>query len=136
MNIIIDSNILFSALIKNSFTRKLILTYDGFFLFPNFIFEEMENHKEELINKSGMNHEDFNNLFQLILRKVIIVPNEILYNYKNEALKIVKDIDPDDVLFIACVLAYPESILWSEDKKLKRQTKIKVFNTQEIKNIL
>ncbi len=136
MNIIIDSNILFSALIKNSFTRKLILTYDGFFLFPNFIFEEMENHKEELINKSGMNHEDFNNLFQLILRKVIIVPNEVLYPYKTEALKIVKDIDLDDVLFIACALAYPESILWSEDKKLKKQIKVKIFNTQEIKSIL
>ena len=57
MNIIIDSNVLFSALIKNSFTRRIILEYQGLFLFPSIIFEETERHKEELLKKSGMSPE-------------------------------------------------------------------------------
>lgn len=136
MNIIIDSNILFSALIKDSVTRRIILEYNGLFLFPSFIFQEMEKHKEELLNKSGMDIKEFNELLGVILKKVIIVPEEILFQYRNEALEIVKNIDLDDILFIACALAYPNSIIWSDDKKLKEQIKIKILNTQEIIDLL
>ena len=59
MNIIIDSNVFFSALIKNSLTRKMILLYTGKFLFPSFIFDEMEKHKGELEEKSGMGTKQF-----------------------------------------------------------------------------
>ena len=136
MKIVIDSNVLFSALIKDSATRKLILEYDDFFLFPEFIFEEMEKHKEELFKKSKMENKDFGRLLQIILKKVMIVPNEVLLPHKKEALEIVKSIDLDDAAFIACVLAYPNSILWSDDKKLKKQTKVRVLSTQEIMNVI
>lgn len=136
MNIIIDSNELFSALIKDSVTRKIILDYNRFFFFPSFIFEEVQEHKKELLKKSGMSEEDFNELFQLILKKVVIVPNEVLVPYKKEAFEIVKSIDPDDVLFVACALAYTNSILWSNDRKLKKQSRVEVFNTEEIIKLL
>ncbi len=96
----------------------------------------MEKHKEELMKKSRMIPKDFNKLLQLILQKVMIVPSEILHPYRKEALEIVKDIDVDDVIFVACVLANPNSILWSDDKKLKKQSKITVLNTEQIKGYL
>lgn len=136
MNIIIDSNILFSALIKDSTTRQIILKYDNLFLFPEYIFEEMERHQQELFEKSQMNKKDFSQLLQIVLKKVIIVPNESLINYRKEALEIIKDIDKDDTIFIGCALAYPNSIIWSDDKKLKLQNKIKVLNTKEIIKLL
>ena len=136
MNIIIDSNVLFSALIKDSLTRKLILDYDGTFLFPSYIFEEYEKHKKELIKKTGMEDADIQKLINLILKKVFIVPNEILDSYREEALNVIGKIDPDDVLFIACALAYENSIIWSDDKKLKNQTRVKVLNTSEIIKII
>ena len=132
MNIVIDSNILFSALIKDSLTRKVILDYDGTFLFPSYIFEEMEKHKEELLKKSKMTAKDFNALLSLLLRKVLIVPTDSLRPYKKQAYDIVKDIDPDDVLFIACALAYPQSFLWSDDKKLRRQSIVPMLSTREM----
>jgi len=67
MNIVLDSNILFSALIKNSTTRKIILDYDGFFLFPSYIFIEMEHHKDELYKKSELSEKEFDDLLHLIL---------------------------------------------------------------------
>lgn len=136
MNIIIDSNPLFSALIKDSITRRTILEYDGFFLFPSFIFEEMQKHKAELLKKSRMPEEDFGKLLQLILRKVVVVPNEVIVPHKKEAFGIVKEIDQDDVIFVACALAYPNSIIWSNDRKLKEQEKVKVLNTKEIIELL
>lgn len=132
MNIVLDANILFSALIKDSKTRELILGYDDFFFFPSYIFIEMEEHKKELLKKSGMSAEDFNELLQLLLKKMVIVPNESLIPFKEKADSIVKGIDPDDSLFIACALAYPPSCLWSDDKSLKKQNKVKVFETKEI----
>ena len=136
MNIIIDSNVLFSALIKDSLTRKLILEYDGFFLFPSYIFDEVEKHKHELMKKSRMIQKDFNTLLFIILRKVKIVDTNTLQDYNKEALEIIKDIDVNDAIFIACALAYPNSVIWSDDRKLKKQSKIQIINTKEIKDIL
>ena len=96
----------------------------------------MEKHKEELMKKSRMVPKDFNKLLQLILQKVVIVPSEILYPYRKEALEIIKEIDVDDVVFVACALVYPDSILWSDDKQLKKQSKITVLNTKQIKEFL
>ena len=136
MKIIIDSNILFSALIKDSLTRRMILEYNGYFLFPYFIFEEMEKHKGELLKKSEMSAKDFNLLLNLLLKKVMIVPTEVLFQYRKEAYEIIKDIDPDDTIFIACALAYPDSVIWSDDKKLKQQTHVRIINTAEMYEIL
>ena len=136
MKIVIDSNILFSALIKDSITRRIILDYENQFLFPSYIFEEMEIHKTELITKSKMKEKDFEELLSLLLRKVIIIPNEVLLHYKNDAYQIIKDIDPDDVTFIACALAFTDSAIWSDDKKLKQQSKVRIINTNEMYSML
>lgn len=132
MNIVIDSNILFSALIKDSTTRKIILDYDGFFLFPSYIFIEMEKHIDELLEKSKMNRADFDNLLHMVLKKVLVVPASVMKQYRDEALGIVKDIDINDALFVACALAHQESMIWSDDKKLKNQSRIKILNTKEM----
>jgi predicted nucleic acid-binding protein len=132
LNIIIDSNILFSALIKDSLIRKMILLYTGTFLFPSYIFDEMEKHKEGLLEKSGMGTKQFEMLLTILLQKVQIVPTDILRPYEKKAYDTVKDIDPDDTLFIACALAYSDSILWSDDKKLKQQTVVPIINTKEM----
>lgn len=50
----------------------------------------------------------------------------------NEALSLVRTIDQDDAIFVACALAYRDSILWSDDKRLKFVQKINVFNTFEM----
>ena|SRR3989338_844715 len=132
MRIVLDSNRLFSALIKESITRKIILEYDGYFLFPSYIFYELEKHKDELLKKSKMEEPDFDMLLQILLKKVLIVPEQTLDEYKKEAIGIVKDIDLDDAVFIACALAFPNSVIWSEDKKLKKQDKVKIINTFEM----
>ena len=136
MRIVLDSNIFFSALIKDSLTRKLLVEYEGFFLFPSYIFEEMEKYKADLLTKSRMRPQDFDQLLKLLLKKVLIVPEEVLKDYREEALEIVKNIDRDDALFIACALAYPKSVIWSDDKKLKNQNRVKIISTAEISEYL
>lgn len=137
MRIVIDSNALFAALIKDSTTRKIILEYDSLFLFPEIIFEEVEKYKSDLLRKSGMDEKEFNKLLELILRKVVIVPTELLDPYYDESDKLAQSVEsPEDQLFFSCALAHPDSVIWSNDKKLRRQSKVKIITTQEMNNLL
>src|SRR3989338_3118761 len=136
MIIIIDSNILFSALIKDSLTRKLIYETDYDLILPEIVFEELRKYKEELVRKTRLSEEEFDKTLRLILKYVRIIPTEQIKHYRNEAWEIIKDHSPEDVMFIACALAFDGSILWSDDKKLKRQNKVTVLNTSEILKIL
>ncbi len=130
MNITIDSNILFSALIKESITRKIILNYPNKFLFPEFVFQEFLKYKDLILKKSKLSPKEFYFLLNHLLKKVKIIRNVDISMYKEESLKILKNIDLKDAPFIATCLRY-NSILWSDDKALKNQNKIIILNTKE-----
>jgi predicted nucleic acid-binding protein len=136
VKIIIDSNILFSAIIKDSIHRRLILEYDDFFLFPAYLFVEMQKHKNLLVTKSKLSETDFNLLVGIFLQKIIMIPDVSIEEQIKKAHDIVKNIDVDDKVFISCALAFPGSILWSNDKELKRQNDVMVINTSEFKEFL
>ncbi|MGV8162880.1 MAG: PIN domain-containing protein [Candidatus Nanoarchaeia archaeon] len=136
MNIILDSNIIFSSLIKNSTTRKLILKNKELFILPEFVFEELNKHKSELLLKTRIASDEFQELFQSIISDINIVPKKYSDEHMLEAIRIVKDIDMGDASFIACALLYPDSIIWSDDKALKKQKEVKVLNTKEIIELL
>ena len=51
MDLVIDANVLFSALIKDSFAYNLLFS-DTFHIFtPEYIFTELEKHKDEILEK-------------------------------------------------------------------------------------
>ena len=61
MKLVLDSNIIFSALITKSKTRDIILS-DLFELYaPEYIFNELTKHKEILVRKSKLDREDWMN---------------------------------------------------------------------------
>ena len=136
MQIVIDSNVMFSAVVRDSVTRKLIIDYNGLFLLPEFVFDEMKGHKDELLGKSGLSEGDLDVMMGFLLSKTEIIPTSFLLSYMDEAVKAVKDIDPKDAIFVACCLAHPNSVLWSDDKALKRQNKVSVLSTREIMEII
>lgn len=136
LKVVIDSNILFSALIRNGTNRQLILEFPGELLFSSFIYDEAKKYQHELMAKSGMNPNEFQLLFQFLLQRMTIVDAEKIKPFQKQAKTIVKDIDPNDDVFIACALAHPNSILWSNDKALKRQSIVRVCDTAELLTLL
>jgi len=131
MNIVVDTNIFISALIKDSTTRNSIVNSKDNLLFPEFEFNEIEEHKEEILEKSQLSENEFNSLFSNLLKYVQIVKTKEIINYKKQAFDIIGKIDEDDVIFIATALAYNASI-WSDDTDFKKQDKIKILTTKEI----
>ena len=65
MELVIDANILFSALIKDSTTSDLL--FKNTLYAPEFIFEEFKKYKEELQKKSKRSEAEFNEFFVIIL---------------------------------------------------------------------
>lgn len=135
MNIIIDTNIFISALIKEGITREIIAKSGLNFIFPEFELKEIKEHKEEIIRGSGLSKKEFDILLLRLLNYVKIAPVEITLNFKKEAEEIMGKIDNDDVQFIATAIAF-NSLIWSNDNHFKKQNKIKVLTTKEIINFL
>ena len=129
-----DTNILISALIKDSFSRKIILESNFKFLSPDFSLQEIEKYKEEILEKSGITNNDFYTLLYSILDKIEIVKKDE-YNYKiKEAEDIIGKIDIKDVPFIALALALGNEVsgIWTDDKDFERQNRIKVWKSRDV----
>jgi len=131
MNIIIDTNIFISALIKDGHVRNLIVhSKDALFL-PEFELEEIYKNREEIIKKAKLTEKEFLMLVLRLLSYVKIVPNDICIKYETTAFRIMANIDIDDVQFIAAALAL-NAIVWSDDNHFQKQKEVKVVTTREI----
>ncbi|SRR3989338_3352433 len=133
MKIVIDSNIFISALLKDGKVREIILiNVANTFFFPETILEEIKEHKEEILEKSGLSVEDFEDLISRLLNYVIIVPFGKIRMFEEEARQIIGDIDKDDISFIAASLANDSCPIWSNDSHFKQQNKIQSLTTEEL----
>jgi len=128
MDLVIDSNILFAALLKDSETSNIIFKHTLYA--PEFIFEEFSKHKDYLKGKTKRTEEKFNEIFDLFERNVIIIPKKEIDPFIEKA----KIISPDakDVPYLALALKLRCS-LWSNDKDLKgKQDAIQVYSTEDL----
>jgi len=134
MELIIDANILMSALvITKGFTYDLIFN-DKIRLFaPEYLLEEFEEHREEIIEKSKLSEEELQLFLSLISTKIDFIP----YTEFKEFIKQSEEItpDPDDTEYLALALKLNCSI-WSNDKRLKNQDKIKIYSTDELIKVI
>ena len=131
MNLIIDTNIFISALIKEGLVGGLIV-HSPFNLFiPEQELIEIKRYEKLISEKSGKSIGEIRDLIRKLLRYVSIIRNEFLLYYNNQAESIMEKIDNDDVIFIAAALAL-NCPIWSEDKHFQKQKEIKIFNTNDI----
>ncbi len=132
MELVIDANILFSALIRDSNVRRFLLFSGHSFYVPEFIFEEINEHIEEIRKKTLLSKSEIREIldFLLVFGNIKIIPLDEIKNYRNEALKISPD--PDDAPYVALALKL-KCAIWSNDKSLKeKQDAVKVYNSEEV----
>ena len=120
MILITDSNILFSAVVKpNSLISKILKKERNFqFVAPDYLLEEIEEHLPDIAKITKKTQKQIKTEFYNILEEfVILTSKDITEANLLKAEKITKDIDVDDIPFIAFHLQYKHKI-WSLDKKL------------------
>ena len=130
MDLVIDANVLFSVLIKRGKTEEIIFETDLHLFAPEFIFEEFDKYKERIFGKTERTDEEFNDLMNVLKKKIKIIPNEETEKYISEAKKISPDEKDSDYFALALKL---KCAIWSQDRKLKeKQNKINVYSTEDL----
>lgn len=129
MKFIIDANPLFSALIKDSATANIIINENIELFAPEFIFEEFLEHKEEILAKTKRTEKELNDLVNNLKSIIHIVPQKEFELFLGEAKELTSDEDDFPYLALALRLNVP---IWSNDKKLRKQHKVKIYSTEEL----
>ncbi|MDR0873047.1 MAG: PIN domain-containing protein [Prevotellaceae bacterium] len=121
MKIIVDTNIVFSALLNsNSRIGRLLLdTRDKFqFYSCKYLQKEILRHIDKIRQYSGLNDDDLSELITLVESRIFFLDEELLPpDIITEAKELVSDIDFDDFAFVA-IAKHLDAWLWTGDKKL------------------
>lgn len=121
MKLVIDTNLLFSAISKRDgiiaeliMNPQIQLHLTGCY----FSYIELFKYKEKLIKTSNIVEIDFLHIMYQIIKRIhfvneSIIPKEIIY----AAHELTHDIDEKDTVFVAMSL-FTQQALWSGDKEL------------------
>jgi len=131
VKLVVDANVVISALIADSKTRELVVMLEPELLTPEVIHGEIGNHEALIVEKSGMDADRVQQFIDLLFRYIETVPASEFYPYIEEAEEAIGDADPDDVLYVACALAR-EAGVWSDDSDFDEQDLVPVFTTGEV----
>lgn len=143
MKIIVDTNIIFSAVL-NSSSRigKILINSNKYFdLYTcNFLKTEILKNQEKIQSLTGLSETETDELVLLVTKNIKFI-NEKLISIETLSIteKLLKDIDPGDIPFVALAKQL-KCKLWTGDKKLIKGLKIKGFTdtitTAELSNLL
>lgn len=143
MNIVVDSNIIISILIKqDGITAKRFhqLAEHNKLFIHSYTLTELTKHNNKIKKASKLNDTDFNSSKTNILSSfTILETNAIPPSVYQKAFNLVKGIDENDTVFIA-VCIYIDGILWTGDKilyySLKERGVSNIYNSLDIETLL
>ena len=130
MKVLVDTNRIIAALVKNGITRDILFDENFEFVTPDFTITEIKEHEYELLKKTKLTKQEFEILLALIFEHITIIP---ISDYEDflEACK--NDIsDQDDIPFLAACLASNAQGIWAHDEHFLEQHKAKVFTNIDL----
>lgn len=118
---VVDSNVIWSLAyhVKSAIGQFIMADSDQIKLYaPEFLKEELENHFDKIVQLSGQSREEVNVVLKLAYAKIHFIADEqIPFEFYRKALPMVRDIDMDDLVFVA-LNEYMNTLLWTGDIKL------------------
>ena len=133
MKLVIDVNVVISALIKDSTTRRILLNKNIDYYFPEKSFEKIMKYEVYILKKSGLSQDEFYKVLSKLFININLIKDESLKVYWERAKNIMQDIDKEDVVFIACALVLGnKSFIWSDDKDFRKQKIVPIITTKDL----
>ncbi len=135
MKLTIDTSIIMAAIIKNSTTRKLVVSSMFELYTPDALSEEIGKYKNYIMKKANLDESKFIELLQKLSKNILIL-DKFSVSPKNyeKAFKALSKIDLGYVPMLAVALETGSSI-WSNDNHFKKQKLVKVFTTSQLTRI-
>jgi predicted nucleic acid-binding protein len=143
VTIIVDTNILFSACLTPSgrlFEILLNAKPSVQFISSHLAIDELSAHKQKLQSLSKLSRADLDALIEIVLKQIDFFDYRLVEpEHWKEADLLTKDVDGDDISFVALVLQ-TGGTLWTGDKKLANHLKTmqfkQVIDTTELYELL
>lgn len=140
MRFVVDTNVLFSFFWKNSPTKNIMSKHK--LVAPILSLKEINKYESLIKSKTNLSKKDFSILKEQLAMNVDFVDEKEYCNLFKQAEKISNSFSGDDkeeflndLDFFALALKLNLPI-WSNDKLLKKQSSIQVFNTIEVLELL
>lgn len=132
--LVVDANVVISCLLSKGSPYKVFSLNSLFEKFkliaPEFLWIEVEKHKEWLLKETKLTLEEFEEVFEFLKEEIDIIPAVQFL----ELLPKAKEILPThtkDALYLALALKFSCPI-FSGDKKLKKQSAVTIVSPREV----
>jgi predicted nucleic acid-binding protein len=132
LRLVVDTNILFASLIRDSTTRRIILTSPIHFIVPTETFNELNALIPELSLKNSLTVAENLELISILSEYLEVIDVKIYLDKLDEAYKLIGQIDEDDVPFLALALAIECDGIWTEDKHFEKQQKVRIWKIKDV----
>jgi len=136
MRLAVDTNRIIAALVKDSASRNILLSDKFDFLTIEITRQEIEEHRQELLDKTRLTDEQLNLALSLLFSRIFVVSDIVVESKMDEAKKIMDALDPDDTPFVALALAVENDGIWSDDKHFKQQNTIRIWETKDLLTLI
>jgi len=139
MEVVLDYNVVFSALQKKGLAHELlalIVFSDSIIaIVPEYFWVEFEKHKEKLVRLSKLDEQDFEDMVEILRSEIISVPKEIYEKELETAKSICRDVK--DAPYVALAL-HRDAPLVTGDRALREDASraIKVYSPRELLEIV
>ena len=127
MKLVVDANVAFSLVKKDSFSRRLVREHQLVLYSHPFILDELSEHSVELCKKIGVAETKFERIISILSR--LITFEKPSPQIPNRARSLISD--KDDAPYVASAIKIGCAV-WSNDPHLKSQSVVKVYTTAEL----
>lgn len=132
MKLIVDSNVFFAALLKDSVVRSALIFSNHQFFVPSYVLQEFKEHEEEILGKSAYSKEELTLVASSILQRLSVIDDTLIQTEMEKAESIMDKIDSGDTPIIAAALAIEADGIVTFDPHFRQQNAIKIFNVNEL----
>ena len=132
--VVIDTNILISALIKDdSVTARIIKSGIFEIYYPEDGMFELEKYRDYIIKKrkKALQRKSFDYALGFLLESIIVIPSSLYEDKIRRAYEIMRDIDEKNTPFLALALKL-QCPIWSNDGDFEEQNLVEVYKTSYI----
>lgn len=131
MELVVDTDVIFSALIAGGKTREIIIAEDLRLYVPEFFFDEFQNNLGEIEEKADIEGHELELLLHLLFEQMHVIPRVDFEDRIEDAIDLIADVDPDDVPFLALAQSLDADV-WSDDEDFQKQDVVAVWRTHEL----
>lgn len=129
MELVVDTNVLFTFFWNGSLARSILLKMDMQLFAPILALHEINAHRQEIQRKASIPEKDFRSLRKELALAVTFVDVEAYGPLLKMARRVFPD--PKDADFFALAMKL-DLDLWSNDLKLKNQERVRVLSSSEL----